>query len=257
MQLSRWKHLGGCACAALLMLLVGGSPARAAENPCSIADDAFTFEPYLPKTLQALTERREITVVAIGGASTEGRAASSPEASWPAQFAATLRERFPGAKIDLVVHAASRRTASDMAARFVRDVLPLRPTLVIWESGTADAARGTDIDEFRTTLQEGLEALRPGLGEVILMDMQYSPLTQSVIYFNRYLVVMRGVADVNEVPLFPRHRIMYDWAEMGFLDTSDRSPERRRAMADKVYRCIGVAVADFVTRRPEGENVQR
>ena len=124
-------------------------------------------------------------------------------------------------------------------------------------AATVDAVRGTDIDEFRTTLQEGLALLRTAGAEVALVDMQYSRLSQAIDYFNRYVVLMRGVADVNDIPLFPRHKIMYDWAEMGLFETSVSTSEARRALADKLYRCIGSAVADFVTRRPEATSNQQ
>jgi lysophospholipase L1-like esterase len=236
--------------AAVLLAGIVAEPAwGTGDTACPVADETFAYEPYLPKTVAALQAGdRVVTIVAVGGASTEGRAASSPEARWPARFVEALKERYPNAPINLVVKAVARETAAQMAARFARDVLPQQPTLVIWETGTADAVRQTDIEEFRAALQEGIDQLRSSPTEIVLMDMQYSRLTHSVIYFNRYLVLMRGIADVNDIPLFPRHKIMYDWAEMGVLDTTERTPEARRAFADKLYRCIGRAMADFVSR---------
>jgi hypothetical protein len=224
--------------------------AVAAEKGCPVASDAFDYEPYLAKTIAALESGREVSVVAIGGASTEGRAAGGGEASWPARMAEVLKERYPSARINLIVRASARPTAAAMASKFLADLAPLKPTLVIWEAGTTDAVRGTDIEEFRTSLQDGIEALRSVAGEIVLMDMQYSPMTHSVVYFNRYLVVLRGIADVSDTPLFPRHRIMYDWAEMGLLETPERNAEARRAVADWLYRCVGRAMADFITRHP-------
>lgn len=242
-----------CACIAAALLVgafAAGRASAAGDAACPVDDDAFAYEPHLPATLAALQAGEAVTIVAIGGASTEGRAAGSPEATWPARFAEALKERYPDAAITLVVKAVARETTANMAARFARDVLALQPTLVIWETGTADAVRQTDIDEFRSALQSGIDQLRSTAAEIVLMDMQYSRLTHSVIHFNRYLVLMRGVADVNDIPLFPRYEIMYDWAEMGLLDTPERSAEARRAFADRLYRCVGRAVADFVTRSP-------
>jgi len=241
---------------ALIVLAICAGGAAAAEKPCPVDADAYTYEPYLPKTLAALEAGGELTVVAIGGASTEGRAAGGSEASWPSRFVEALKERYPSARINLTVRASPRPKVADMVARFSKEVVPLNPSLVIWEAGTTDAVRSTDIEEFRTALQAGLDVLRATSAETVLMDMQYSRMTHSVVYFNRYLVILRGVADVTDTPLFPRHKIMYDWAEMGLLETPDRNAEARRALADWLYRCIGGAVADFVTRRPPPESAQ-
>ena len=249
-MVNRWSRYGIWVATVLLAGIVAEPALAAGDTACPVAEETFAYEPYLTKTAAALKAGRGVTVVVVGGASTEGRAASSPEASWPARFAEALKHRYPDATIDWVVKAVARETTAQMAARFARDVLPQQPTLVIWEAGTADAVRQTDIDEFRAALQSGIDQIRATPAEIVLLDMQYSRLTHSVIYFNRYLVLMRGIADVNDIPLFPRHKIMYDWAEMGLLDSTERTPEARRAFADKLYRCIGRAVADFVTRTP-------
>jgi hypothetical protein len=62
---------------------------------------------------------------------------------------------------------------------------------------------------------------------------------------------MRAVADVDDIPLFPRHKIMRAWAEAGLFERTEKSADGRRALADKLYRCLGSAVAGFVARRPE------
>ncbi len=246
---------GQRAAAALLTVAVlcgmGSTGARAAETPCPIPGDAFEFEPYLPKTLAALEAGKEVTIVTIGGAATEGQAASGNDASWPARMGVALKDHLPQSQIVILNRSIARQTAVEMVNRFDRDVVAARPTLVIWETGTIDAVRGVDPTEFRETLRAGLEKLRATQSEVIFMDMQYSRLTHAVIHFNRYLILMRGVADISDVPLFPRHKIMRDWAEAGILETSEGTPEARRALADKLYRCIGSAVATFVLRRSE------
>jgi acyl-CoA thioesterase I len=47
-----------------------------------------------------------------------------------------------------------------VAERLDRDVLLLKPTLIIWETGATEAVRGTDIEEFRETMQAGIDKLR-------------------------------------------------------------------------------------------------
>jgi hypothetical protein len=225
-------------------------PARAfsQEQECSVPESFYTFEPPLTKTAKALADGREVVIVALGGASTLGRAAGGIGFAWPARLAAALAWRFPSARVKVVNLAVARQTAKEAADRLARDVLSLKPTLVIWETGTMEAVQGSDVDEFRETVQTGIDALRTARVEVVLMNMQFSRATDAMIHFGPYLIAMRQLTDANDVPLFRRHGIMRHWAESGLFDPRVRDGEKSRQLAAKLYDCIGRAIADFVTR---------
>ncbi len=253
------KHLA----LALGILLAGTGVAKAeepaaAEPPsCTVPDDAFEFEPLVNATRSALVAGKEITIVAIGGASTLGLAAGGPDHAWPARMGEALQQRYPAAKINVVNKSVARQRAAVTVERFQRDVAPANATLVIWETGTVEAVEGVDLHEFRNALKDGIAKLRAIAPDVVLMDMQYSRLTDAVIYFNRYLVSMRSVADVNDVPLFSRHALMRDWAESGAIEASEPKPENRRAVADKLYGCLGEAMAEFIARPIEDKGAEK
>jgi acyl-CoA thioesterase I len=230
---------------ALLCSVVG---ALAEERECPVPERFYAFAPPLSKTAKALAGRREVVIVALGGASTTGVAAGGPELAWPTRMAAALSENFPSKRIKVVNLAVGRQTAKRGAERLDRDVLPLKPTLVIWETGTMEAVRGTDVDEFRDTVQTGIDKIRAAGAEIVLMSMQFSRATDAVIHFEPYRATLRELADVNDVPLFRRHGIMRHWAESGALDLRAGEGEKSRELAAKLYDCIGRATADFVTR---------
>lgn len=250
-QAGRTQRIAAAILTAFCLSGLTSSGAKAADGDCPVPADAFDFEPTLPKTHKKLLSGEPVTIAAIGGASTEGAAAGLSIAAWPERMGAYLREQFPTS--DIAVHnlSVARKTTADMVKRFDKDILPLKPDLVIWETGTTDAVRGIDPAEFRGDLEEGIAKLRQSTGEIVLMDMQYSRMTGAMINFNRYVVTMRGVADVNDLPLFPRHKIMRSWAESGMFEATERNSDARRALADKLYRCLGSAVAGFVARQPE------
>ena len=82
-----------------------------------------------------------------------------------------------------------------------------------------EAVGGTDVDEFRQTVQTGIDDSARQTYEVVLMNMQFTRATEAVaIHFEPYLAAVRELADVNEVPLFHRHGMMRHWAESGALD---------------------------------------
>lgn len=234
----------------LALFVVAILPSAAHANACTIPEEIFYFEPTLPRFVASLQGKKPVTVVAIGSASTEGRAAGEPRFAWPEQLGDALRKRFPGVTIAVVNLGKRRQTAEDMAARFAKEVLPLEPKLVVWETGTVDAVRGTDIDTFRETLETGLIDLRPAT-DVVLMDTQFSRRTNAMIDFEPYERAMRLIADVNDVPLYPRHELMRYWSEYGELDLSVAGKEKRKQLAQELYRCIGETLAAFVSRGPE------
>jgi hypothetical protein len=218
------------------------------EQECSVPESFYAFEPTLTKTTKALADGQELVIVILGGSSTSGLAAGGGGFAWPARMAAVLTARFPSARVKVVNLAVARQTAKGAADRLARDVLPLKPTLVIWETGTVEAVQGSDIDQFRETMQAGIDALRAAGADVVLIDMQFSRAADTMIHFEPYLIAMHRLADANDVPLFRRHGIMRHWIESGLLDPRVRDGEKSRQLAAKLYDCIGRAMADFVTR---------
>ncbi|HEV8343060.1 MAG TPA: GDSL-type esterase/lipase family protein [Candidatus Binatia bacterium] len=233
--------------AAAIGLLSAPAGALGSERECPVPESFYTFEPPLTKTAKKLAGGREVVIAALGGSSTLGHAAGGAGLAWPARLASALAGRFPSARTKVVNLAVARQTAKGAADRLNRDVFPLKPALVIWETGTMEAVRGIEVDEFRETVQAGIDQVRVAGAEVVLMDMQFSRETHAVIPFEPYLIAMRELADANDVPLFRRHGIMRHWAESGIVDLRARDGEKRRQLAAKLYDCIGRALADFLT----------
>jgi hypothetical protein len=229
-----------------LLSLPGSAPAQGQD--CAVPASFSDTEPTLPKTAAAIASGQPVSIVAIGGASTLGYAAGSPDLAWPARLAVALTSRFPAARVTVDNRAVARQTAQEMAARLDREVIPLKPMLVIWETGTTDAVRGTELDEFRQTIQASIDRLRASGAEIVLMDVQFSRRTHAVINFDRYESVLREVTDANEVPLFRRYDIMRHWTENGLFDLITADHDKLQLVASRLYDCIGRAVADFMTR---------
>ena len=201
----RYTIVIATAAIALLSAPVG---ALSQEQECPVPERFYAFEPLLTKTAKALANGREVVIVALGGASTVGLAAGGPNLGWPARMSSVLTGKFPSARIKVVNLAVARQTAKAAVERFSRDVFPLKPTLVIWETGTMEAVRGTDVDEFRETVQTGINELHTAKTEVVLMNMQFSRETDAMIQFGPYLIAIRELTNANDVSLFRHHGIM-------------------------------------------------
>ncbi len=229
-----------------LLSLPGTAPAQ--EPGCAVPASFYDTEPTLPKTAAAVASGQTVSIVAIGGASTLGQAAGSADLAWPARLAVALTSRSPAVHVKVDNRAVARQTAQEMASRLDREVIAVKPTLVIWETGTTDAVQETDLDEFRQTMQTGIDRLRASGVEVVFMDMQFSRQTHAVINFGEYASVLRETTDANAVPLFRRHDIMYHWAESGLFDLMTGDHDKLHLVASRLYDCIGRAMADFITR---------
>ena len=223
-------------------------------HECPMPERFYEFEPPLTNTTKALASGREVILAALGGSSTLGLAAGATALAWPARLGSVLTDRFPSAHIKIVNRAAAGQTAKQGLDRIDRDILSLKPTLLMWETGTMEAVRGSDVDAFRETVRTGIDELRAAGVEVVLMNMQFSRETDAMIHFEPYLIALRHVADATETPLFRRRGIMRYWAESGLLDLRVKEEKKRRELAVKLYDCIGRAMADFVTRGMSAAN---
>ena len=118
------------------------------------------------------------------------------------------------------------------------------PTLVIWQTGTYDAIRAVDPDDFRNAVDEGVAALQKAGIDVVLVNLQYSPRTETMTSAPPYLDNIRVVAQQNGVPLFDRFAIMRHWNEAGDFDLF--STTHGIELAKRVHACLGRALSKFV-----------
>jgi lysophospholipase L1-like esterase len=232
---------------AAIAVLSAGDAIPGTQN-CDLPPDWLPGEAYLPKTAEALKSGGPVKIVAIGGGSTAGVAAGGSEFAYPERLAVALRAKFPKANIVVINKGVARETAQAMLKRLERDAVAERPILVVWETGIADAVTGVEVDDFRETVDAGVQKLQ-GVGiETMLVDTQFSRRTDFVISFERYNATLREIADIRNVPLFPRHDLMRTWAEYGVFHYNETAEKDRRAMIVRVYDCIGRAAAEFIVR---------
>jgi acyl-CoA thioesterase-1 len=240
------KHLRPLLILAALLPLAawaqGSAPATACDAPAELVQDDPTF----PSLAGRLKAKEPVVVVVIGGSSTTGRAAGGGDAAYPHQLELALQRRYPGVPITVLNKGVAEETANQMAARLERDALAENPALVLWEVGIADAVRATNLDEFTATLQAGVNQLHEHRIDAMLVDMQYSPDTSSVINFQPYLDGLHQIGDLAGAYVFRRYDIMKYWSEAGVFNFTDVPKGERRELATKVYTCLGERLADAI-----------
>jgi acyl-CoA thioesterase I len=231
---------------AVLVLANGG--ARAQSDDCAAPPEMTETAVKLPHLAERLKAHQPVTIVSIGGASTIGQAAGSPDLSYPHRLGEELAQDFPDSPITVTNKGVPRQSAKQMFERFATDVFAEDPVLVVWEVGITDAVRGTDIDEFAQTLQDGVEELKNRAIDTILVDMQFSRSSSTVINFEGYLKALHRVGDLAEVYVFPRFAMMRYWSEQNVFNFDDVAAEDRARLAAQVYNCLGRKLAETVQR---------
>jgi hypothetical protein len=221
------------------------APARAQNAPanCEVPAYLLTTESPLTKVQEAVKTGRPLEILVVGSRSSS--ISTSEASAYPGRLQAMLKERLPKVAVNVSVELQIKKTAEEVTTGLVKLMEAKKPTLVIWQTGTYDAMRSIDPDDFRAAVGEGVVAVQKAGADVVLMNLQYSPRTETMISAPPYLDNMRVVAQQHDVPLFDRFAIMRHWNDSGDFDLFSAS--QGIDLAKRVHDCIGRALAKFVT----------
>ncbi|TMK06445.1 MAG: SGNH/GDSL hydrolase family protein [Alphaproteobacteria bacterium] len=228
----------------LLACLLTAAPARAEDAPssCEVPAYLLTSESSLPKVAEAVKSGHSLDILVVGSRSSTIN--TSDGSAYPGRLQATLRDKLPAVPVNVSIELQVKKTAGEVVGGLVKLVEVKKPTLVIWQTGTVDAMRSIDPDDFRAAVGEGIAALQNAGADVVLMNLQYSPRTETMISASPYLDNMRVMAQQREVPLFDRFAIMRQWHDQGDFDLFSTS--HGLDLAKRVHDCLGRALAQFV-----------
>jgi hypothetical protein len=227
--------------ALMCALTVGGAAAK--DGDCMMAAGTGAPDFGLPRVAQAIA-RKKLDISVVGSASSELNGPAGTNIAYPTRLEATLTSLLPGVAVKVSTFARPRETASEMENKLERIVTDSKPALVIWQTGTADAIRGVDPDEFRVALDAGVDVLQAAKADVVFMNMQYSPRTEAMLAVGAYADAMRIVALQREAVLFDRFSIMKRWNENGVFDLYGAT--RTTNIAERVHDCLGRLLANMV-----------
>lgn len=215
---------------------------------CRAGTEKVTFAPELLQTRQRIANGEQLTIVALGSSTTAGSGASSRDASYPAVLEAELKHRFPGRTVTVINKGIGGQRAKDMYERIEDDVLAFKPHIVIWQTAVNDAIHDVGTDILAKYLRKGIDKLREGGAEVVLMGGQWLPRPERYPRYSEYRNVMREVAAELNVPLFKRYDTMTAWAKAGHMTQEEILGVDGLHMVDASYRCLAVLVADGIAK---------
>ena len=234
----------------LLAGLLTATFARAEDTPraedapqnCDVPAYLLQSESPLPKVTDAVKSGHPLEILVLGSRSSTIN--MSEGSAYPGRLQALLREKLPSVTVNVSVELQAKKTAAEVAGDVVKILEGKKPTLVVWQTGTVDAMRSVDPEDFRGAVDDGVAALQKAGADVILMNLQYSPRTETMISAPPYLDNMRVVAQHHDVPLFDRFAIMRQWNDVKDFDLFSAS--HGLELAKRVHDCLGRALSKFV-----------
>jgi hypothetical protein len=239
---------------ALLCALIGGGAYAKDTEDCVAAAGAAAPEFAMPRVAAAIAKKR-LDVAVIGSASSELTGPSGTNIAYPTRLQTALTNLLPGVAVKVTTYARPRETAEEMQKKLSRIVAEAKPALVVWQTGTADAIRGVDAEDFRVALDDGIATLQQAGVDIVLMNMQYSPRTEAMLAMGAYADAMHMIALQREIDLFDRFSIMRKWNEAGTFDLY--AATRKTDVAEHVHDCLGRLLANAVLEAAKLTNVDK
>jgi len=224
--------------------LIDGAVAAVPEPSCDVPQSFLSSENDLARVTKEVKSRQRLDISVVGTGSSALPGPDGVRFAYPARLEQALTQQLPGITAKVTAHVQSRATTAEMSAGLAKIVTEDKPSLVIWQTGTADAMKSVEPEEFRTSLEDGIGTIDGGGADMILMNMQYSPHTESVMDVSGYADIMRFVAQQHSALLFDRLGIMRNWNDSGTFDLYTTT--KNYDMARRVHDCIGRALASQI-----------
>jgi hypothetical protein len=229
---------------AVVLCTAGASAQAPAPDLCPVPGYLLFGDSLLQRVATAVSKNKTLKIAVLGTASSSLPGSDGTNLAYPARLEAALKRRLPKVDTKVVTLTKPRQTAAEMAENIEKLLVDEKPNLVIWQTGTVEAMRGLDPEDFRSSLADGVETLQNGGADVVLMNMQYSPRIESMIALGHYSDYMRWVAREREVPMFDRVAIMRHWNDTGAIDLYAATKDV--GMAKRVHDCIGRALGSLI-----------
>jgi lysophospholipase L1-like esterase len=231
--------LGG----AFAFLVACAMPVLAAAEPCAAPSELLASSDALRHVARAAIDRKSIRVLVVGSASSTTGGTTTQAAGYPARMEAALAAKLPGVAITVQTRGGRGMTAAELAPLIQDGLAEFHPDLVIWQTGTVDAVRGIDPDQFAATLEAGLYKAAAAGTDLMLIDQQFSRAARASLNFAPYRAAMEAAAAGTDATFFRRYDLMRHWAEAGQIDLERAARIDWQKTADLLHGCLGKALA--------------
>ena len=230
---------------AVMALTLGSGGASAELHGCRASRALLDLGNPLEIARTAVTDERQLRIVAMGSSSTQGFGTTNPHFAYPFQLKLRLEAAMPGVAIHVYNKGIGGQDADEMTARMKTDVQPERAHLVIWQVGTNSAIRRIPTDQFAKRLRAGIDIGKSLGANFVLMNLQYVPAVVALPDEEEYARVMGEVAKEKGAGLFNRFDIMRAWYKDG-MPYSQFVTSDGLHLNDFGQKCIGKLLSEAI-----------
>jgi hypothetical protein len=189
----------------LTLLTIAPAPARAAVNAlCRVPDAYLHFPTKLKRTGRLIDAKRAIRILVVGPA-IEGPEVTERRHLHLAQ---ALAQHLPGVQFVILDSWHGARVAEEDFDRLRGEVEAVRPDLILWEVGTADALASSDPAEFSGVLARAALWARERDIDFIFIDPPYLPRVGHETLYARMVGAISTVSRDIRANLFRRYASM-------------------------------------------------
>ena len=203
----------------------------------------------LPHVANKLIAGQPVVIIAFGSSSTQGYGSTAPEFTYPNRLAAQLKRQYPGANITVVNAGVGGEDAPEMMKRLQTSVIDVHPDLVIWQVGTNAVLRNLDPADTQKLVEDGVARIQGSGSDVVLVDPQYSPrVTERGESASQMVQLLRKVASLHHIGIFPRFQVMREWHENQSLPVDSFVIADGLHMNDWGYACFAQLLGDDIIK---------
>jgi hypothetical protein len=226
--------------------LAAAAPAAAVDEACRAPPEHATTPVRFERVRAALAAGGPARIVVFGTASSAGAGNSALAASYPVRLQRWLERRWGPGRAVVINASRAGRTAAEMADRLAEVIRAERPDLVVWQTGTVDAVRGVDLNDFGDALLRGIRLADEAGVDLLLVDSQFGAQAFNLRDVAPYLDYLDQIVRGRDVALFHRYAIMKHWSESGRMNLTGSTKAEHARVADRVHDCIAQLLARMI-----------
>lgn len=235
-----------------LLVILSALLAEEPSDHCAVSDDLSLVNYPLDRVYARLRAKAPLRILVVGSTSSAGSSAwaskglASAFKAYPRMLEGALTAAMPGLRVSVIDKTAAGLTAPMVAAQLDGNLVQGKPDLVIWEAGTTDAVRRLDVNTFGEALTDGLRKLHDRSIDVMLVDIQYSPQTDSIYDFQPYLDYLWRVGEAEDANVLHRFGIMQLYTDDGRFDPAADNAAEQMKNANFVHMCLAKHLARMI-----------
>ncbi len=222
---------------------------------CQVGTTEVVTQSPLPNVLKAWRDRQKIVILAIGAAPIVRRDAGA--GGYYDLVEQLLEQTFKGLEVEIVHRGVSGELAKDAGARIKMEVALVKPDLVLWQVGTADALARLPIEDFERSLGKTLVWLKAHDVDVAIIGLHYVKALTKDSHYQAIRKSIKKVATELNVMRVGRYEAM---ETISRLRGEQGAPANRVRMTEAAYECSAeylaraIATGLFHKDRPKPVN---